>query len=159
MSFNPPITWRKKKNNNNKQLVFLKISQQITSVITQFPYKNEKSRRSPFFPVVIHTHVSELCLPKKKKTHTHKKKTRKFVSTQRSAFWTCGSCRQNCKIESICCDACRRWHHASCECLTDLDLVSLMCLTHRTLAMTVFSIELGKLPCTNICMHWQDCDR
>ena len=43
----------------------------------------------------------------------HKK--RKIVSTKRSAFWPCGSCRQNCKSSSICCDACRRWHHASCE--------------------------------------------
>ena len=43
----------------------------------------------------------------------HKK--RNIVSTQRSAFWPCGSCRQNYKSGSVCCDACRRWHHASCE--------------------------------------------
>ena len=45
-------------------------------------------------------------------------KKRKIVSTQRSAFWPCGSCRRNCKSESICCDACRRWHHTGCEGLT-----------------------------------------
>ena len=45
-------------------------------------------------------------------------KKRNIVSTQRSAFWPCGSCRRNCKSESICCDACRRWHHTGCEDLT-----------------------------------------
>ena len=39
----------KKKKKKKKQFVFLKISQQLTSLITQFPYKNEKSRHSSFF--------------------------------------------------------------------------------------------------------------
>ena len=48
-------------------------------------------------------------------------KKRKIVSSQRSALWPCGSCRQNCKSGSICCDACKRWHHASCEGLNAAD--------------------------------------
>ena len=32
----------------------------------------KKSRRSPFFPVVIHTHVLELCLPKNAKLSLRK---------------------------------------------------------------------------------------
>ena len=43
------------------------------------------------------------------------------LKKRKTAFWPCGSCRQNCKAGSICCDACRRWHHASCEGLNAAD--------------------------------------
>ena len=73
-------------------------------------------------------------------------KKHKIVSTQRSAFWPCGSCRQNCKTEPICCDACRRWHHASCEGLTDLEFSFFNVSDAPCTCNDCFLIELGKSP-------------
>ena len=47
---------------------------------------------------------------------------RKITSTQRSAFWPCGSCRLNCKSDCILCDSCKQWFHAKCENLSVADL-------------------------------------
>ena len=49
-----------------------------------------------------------------------KKKPRKIAVSQRSTFWPCGSCRQNCKTDCIQCDACKQRYHAQCE---DLSVV------------------------------------
>ena len=71
---------------------------------------------------------------------------RKIVSSKRSAFWPCGSCRQNCKTESICCDACKRWHHASCEGLTDSEFSFFNGSDASYTCNDCFSIELGNSP-------------
>lgn len=40
---------------------------------------------------------------------------RKISVKERAAFWPCGSCRLNCKTDSIFCDTCQSWYHAACE--------------------------------------------
>ena len=48
-------------------------------------------------------------------------KKRKITVSKRSAFWPCGSCRQNC-TSGIQCDACKHWYHAQCEGLSEDEL-------------------------------------
>lgn len=89
--------------------------------------------------VVLHKSMSVLrsIMPAKK---------RKITSTQRTAFWPCGSCRLNCKSDCIRCAACKQWFHAKCE---NLSVVDLDCLKNASVTYTCndcFAIELGTSP-------------
>ena len=95
-------------------------------------------------------------------------KKRKITVSQRSAFWPCGSCRQNCKTDCIQCDACKQWYHAQCE---DLSVAELNFFTDSTamyMCEDCFGIELGSSPYeylygltrmrqVNICKKMQIC--
>ena len=41
----------------------------------------------------------------------------------RSDSWPCVVCSENCLLCSVQCDACKKWVHASCNGLTDKDLM------------------------------------
>ena len=73
-------------------------------------------------------------------------KKRKITSTQRSAFWPCGSCRLNCKSDCILCDSCKQWFHAKCENLSvaDLDIQKDASVTYT--CDDCFDIVIGTSP-------------
>ena len=72
-------------------------------------------------------------------------KKRKITVSNRSAFWPCGSCRQNC-TSGIQCDACKRWYHAHCEGLSDDELNFLSGSSAPYTCEDCFSLELGSSP-------------
>ena len=68
---------------------------------------------------------------------------RKITVSQRSAFWPCGTCRQNCRSDCIRCDSCKQWYHAKCE---DLSADDFKFYTESTATYTCencFSIDVG----------------
>ena len=73
-------------------------------------------------------------------------KKRKIVSTKRSAFWPCGSCRKNCTAASIECEASKRWHHMSCEGLTLSEFNFFAEPTASYTCNDCFATELGNAP-------------
>lgn len=72
-------------------------------------------------------------------------KKRKITVSKRSAFWPCGSCRQNC-ASGIQCDACKQWFHAQCQDLSEGDLNVLSSSTATYTCEDCFTIELGSSP-------------
>ena len=69
-------------------------------------------------------------------------KKRKITVSKKSAFWPCGSCRQNC-TSGIQCDACNQWFHAHCEGLTSDELNFLSNSTAQYTCEDCFATELG----------------
>lgn len=69
-------------------------------------------------------------------------KKRKITHAKKAAFWPCGSCRQNCSLNSIYCESCKTWFHYSCadldsdECSlfekSDLSFICDQCFDHET---------------------------
>ena len=71
---------------------------------------------------------------------------RKITVSQRSAFWPCGSCRQNCRSDCIRCDTCKRWYHSKCEDLSADDFKFYTETTATYTCESCFSIDLGHAP-------------